>query len=62
LAMLKKTDPAVIQSYLEDSSNLKGGYAEGLYLPDSEKDIAEIVKECSSKNTPLTISGGFSNI
>lgn len=56
--MLIKTDPAVIQSYLEDSSNLQGGYAEGVFLPENEKEIAEILKECSAKKTPLTISAG----
>ncbi|KAF0134355.1 MAG: D-lactate dehydrogenase (cytochrome) [Candidatus Saganbacteria bacterium] len=56
--MLKKTDPAVIQSYLEDSSNLSGGFADGLFLPENEKEIIEITKECSSKAIPLTTSGG----
>jgi D-lactate dehydrogenase (cytochrome) len=56
--MLKKTDPAIIRSYLEDSSNLQGGYAEGIYLPENEREIAEVLKECSAKKTSLTISAG----
>lgn len=56
--MLKKTDPTIIQSYLEDSSNLQGGYAEGLYLPENDKEVIEVLKECSAKKIPLTISGG----
>jgi len=56
--MLTKTDPSVIRSYLEDSSNLQGGYAEGVSLPENEKEVAEILKECSAKKTPLTISAG----
>src|SRR3989339_223471 len=55
--MLRKTDPDMIKGYLEDSSNLQGGYAEGAYLPENDKEILEAVKECSSKKTPLTISG-----
>jgi D-lactate dehydrogenase (cytochrome) len=57
-AMLTKTDPSVIQSYLEDSSNLQGGYADGLYLPENEKEVVEVLKGCSAKKTPLTVSGG----
>jgi D-lactate dehydrogenase (cytochrome) len=56
--MLKKTDPSIIQSYLEDSSNLKGGFAEGIFLPENEKEVAESVKECTEKSILLTISGG----
>ncbi|MBN2058431.1 MAG: FAD-binding oxidoreductase [Candidatus Saganbacteria bacterium] len=54
--MLKKTDQDIIKGHLEDSSNLQGGHADGLYLPESEADIKEALKECSSKKTPLTIS------
>ena len=56
--MLKKTDPSIIQSYLEDSSNLKGGFAEGIFLPENEKEAAESLKECTEKSISLTISGG----
>ena len=56
--MLKKTDPDIIKGYLEDSSNLTGGYADGVYIPENEKEIAEALAECDSKKIPLTISGG----
>ena len=56
--MIKKTDPAIIQSYLEDSSNLTGGQADGVYLPENEKEIAEALVECNAKKIPLTVSGG----
>jgi D-lactate dehydrogenase (cytochrome) len=52
--MIKKTDPDIIKGYLEDSSNLPGGHAEGLYIPEGEKDIVEILKE----GKPITISAG----
>jgi len=58
IIMLKKTDKSEINSYLEDSSNLKGGFAEGIFLPENEHEISEILKESSSKSIPLTISGG----
>jgi len=56
--MIKKTDQAIIQGHLEDSSNLTGAYADGLYLPESAADAATAVKECTAKKTPLTIVGG----
>jgi len=58
LSMIKKTDQQIITSYLEDSSNLTGGHAEGVYVPESEKEIIEALKECSDKKTGLTISAG----
>jgi D-lactate dehydrogenase (cytochrome) len=56
--MIKKTDQSVIKGFLEDSSNLLGGFADGVYLPESETDIIEAVKECNDKKTPLTVSAG----
>ncbi|MBI5700563.1 FAD-binding oxidoreductase [Candidatus Saganbacteria bacterium] len=56
--MLKKTDQSAIKSYLEDSSNLKGCFAEGVYFPDNEKEIGEALKECASKQVPITVSAG----
>jgi len=54
--MIKKTDQVIITSHLEDSSNLTGAFAEGLYLPENEKEIIEAIKECNAKKTPLTVS------
>jgi D-lactate dehydrogenase (cytochrome) len=56
--MLKKTDPDIVKGYLEDSSNLAGGYADGVYLPENEAEIAEALAECRSRKTPLTVSAG----
>jgi D-lactate dehydrogenase (cytochrome) len=56
--MLKKTDPGIIKGYLEDSSNLSGGYAEGVYLPETGAEIAEVLAECVAGKTPLTVSAG----
>lgn len=56
--MLKKTDPSIIKGYLEDSSNLAGGHAEALYLPENENEIAEVLAERVNKKTPLTVSAG----
>ena len=55
--MLIKKDPAVISGYLEDSSNLKGGHAEELVIPDSTAEVSSILKEANSKKIPVTVSG-----
>ncbi|MEA3494047.1 MAG: FAD-binding oxidoreductase [Candidatus Margulisiibacteriota bacterium] len=52
--MLTKTDPDIIKGYLEDSSNLSGGHAEGVYIPENEKDIREII----TRRNQLTVSAG----
>lgn len=51
--MIKKTDQDIIKAYLEDSSNLQGGHADGLYLPQNEAELIEAVKE----GRQITISG-----
>lgn len=55
--MLIKENPAFIQSYLEDTSNLKGGHAEKVFLPESIEDISSILQNANSKRTPVTVSG-----
>lgn len=56
--MLKKTDPDIIKGYLEDSSNLSGGSADGVYIPENDAEIIEALKECNAKKIPLTVSAG----
>ena len=55
--MLVKKDPSFLQSYLEDSSNLKGGYADCVVIPESVRELASVLKEANSGKTPVTISG-----
>jgi len=56
--MLKKIDQDIIKGFLEDSSNLSGGHADGAYIPENKKEIVEAIKECNSQKTPLTVSAG----
>jgi len=56
--MLQKTDPDIIKGYLEDSSNLSGGFAKGVFLPESEGEICEAVRYCQQQKEALTISAG----
>lgn len=55
--MIVKEDPLSFQSYLEDSSNLKGGHAEKLLIPQNTEELSSVLKEANSTKTPVTISG-----
>lgn len=55
--MQVKTQLDELQNYLTDASNLPGGYAEKLYIPESSAEIVEILREASEKRIPVTVSG-----
>ncbi len=55
--MRVKTEIAELENYLTDASNLSGGHAEKLFIPESADEIAEILKEANAKKNPVTISG-----
>ncbi len=55
--MQVKTQQDEFQSYLKDASNIVGGYAEKVFIPENEKEIAEILAEANAKKIPVTISG-----
>jgi D-lactate dehydrogenase (cytochrome) len=55
--MLTKSQPDEIQSFLGDSSHVSGGFAERVVFPDNAHDVAEILREASRTQTPVTISG-----
>ncbi len=60
--MLIKKDKDIIASYLEDYSNLKGGFAEAVAIPETESEIINLLKEASRKKTPVTISGAGTGV
>ncbi len=62
LSMLIKKDKDIIASYLEDYSNLKGGFAEAVAIPETESEIINLLKEASRKKTPVTISGAGTGV
>ena len=55
--MLIKKDSASFQAYLEDSSNLKGGHADKVLIPQNIDEIVMLLKEANLKKTPVTVSG-----
>ena len=45
------------EGYLTDTSNLDGGYADRVYLPETEEEVGEILRKCSQEKTAVTIAG-----
>jgi len=52
-----KTQLDDLQNYLTDASNMQGGYAAKLFIPESAEEIATILREANESGTPVTISG-----
>ncbi len=55
--MLVKTQTEDFQDYLIDASNMPGGKADGLYIPESKEELAEIFRAANENKIPVTISG-----
>ena len=55
--MQVKTQLDDLQNYLTDASNMQGGFADKLFIPETAAEIAEIIKEANEKGIPVTISG-----
>ncbi|HUS06604.1 MAG TPA: FAD-binding oxidoreductase [Bryobacteraceae bacterium] len=48
-------------AYLEDASGFSG-YAEAVYIPSGEQELAAILREASEKKVPVTIAGGGTGV
>ncbi len=55
--MQVKTQTEDLQNYLTDASNLQGGRADKLFVPETREEIAEILREANEKNISITVSG-----
>lgn len=55
--MQVKTQHDELQNYLTDASNVQGGHAEKLFIPESAEEISGILKEANERKIPVTISG-----
>lgn len=55
--MQTKTQPDELQTYLTDASNMQGGHAEKLFLPESADEVAAVLREANAKGKSVTISG-----
>ena len=55
--MIYKHDPASIQGFLEDTSNLKTGHTPGVFFPETTDDITELLKGAVKEHRRFTIAG-----
>ncbi len=55
--MQVKTQIDELQDYLVDASNLSGGNAQKLLIPETKEEISEILKDANEKGIQVTISG-----
>ncbi len=55
--MQVKTQQDELQNYLTDASNMEGGFASKLFIPESADEIAAILREANVGRIPVTISG-----
>lgn len=60
--MLTKRGSDEIQSFLTDSSNLGGGYASRVVIPETAEEVAEALAEASNGGTPVTVAGAGTGI
>ncbi len=51
-----------LDDYLRDESNLAGGWAQEVALPESPDDVAEYVRHCAKNGIKLTVSGARTGI
>ncbi|MDD5496234.1 MAG: FAD-binding oxidoreductase [Candidatus Omnitrophica bacterium] len=56
--MLIKKEQDTIKAYFEDSSNLRGGFAQEVAYPESISELAFFMREADLGKVPVTISGG----
>src|SRR6267154_3575658 len=55
--MLTKTQPDEIQSFVEDSSHVRGGFAERVVFPETAEQVSAILAGATKDRTPVTVSG-----
>jgi len=55
--MIVKQEQDEIEGYLKDASNLPGGHAERVYLPESEEQVIAALGECRSNGVKVTVAG-----
>ncbi len=53
-----KTQPDELADYLTDASNMPGGNAAQLFLPETEQDVIDAVREAYQNSTPITVTAG----
>lgn len=57
LFVLTKSDPEEIQSFLSDASHMRDGHADHVVFPQSDEEVAQVLRAASANKTPITVSG-----
>jgi len=55
--MLTKTDQDTLQSYLSDASNMPGGSADRILIPETQAELRAAVETCAHEGQAITIAG-----
>ncbi len=55
--MQVKTQLEDLQNYLTDASNMQGGNAERLFIPETAGEVADILREANEQGIAVTVSG-----
>ncbi len=55
--MIYKHDPASIQGFLEDTSNLKTGHTPGVFFPETTDELSELLRGAVGEHRRFTIAG-----
>ncbi|MCF8383625.1 MAG: FAD-binding oxidoreductase [Chlorobium sp.] len=55
--MIYKSDPASIEVFLTDTSNLKTGRTPGVYFPETAEETAELLRSATEGGKRFTIAG-----
>jgi len=60
--MLVKTEQDEIQSFLADSSNMAGGRAARVVIPENSEEVAVVLARATAERTPVTVAGAGTGI
>ncbi len=55
--MQTKTSLDEIRNYLTDASNMAGGHAEKLFVPETADEVAAVLRDANENGIPVTVSG-----
>ncbi len=55
--MQTKTQLDELQDYLSDASNMPGGFADKLFIPETAEELADVMRSAHEQGTAVTVSG-----
>ena len=55
--MISKQDPSAVQGFLEDTSNLKSGWTPCVFFPETEEEVAGLLRNAAAEGRRYTVAG-----